>query len=265
SEWSASSRPPANATPWTTASVGWRHCSIRPRTVRTLASGRSCQSCWRAESSRSIPARNARPAPRRTTTRTAGSPSSRSKDAARPSSSARFSAFRFAGRLSVTVPTPSTTVHRSSSPIVYVPPRLRERAHDEALVEHAEHLVDGGALPDVEERRVQELEEESVAPRLGLIMCPARAWGAQVADDPVLVVDRRVLDVVAQVLERFRVEDDDGNRLPALAVLLVQELGHDVGVAVGRLGERRRLAPAEALAVAPAHPERHPYRRRETS
>src|SRR5438034_400495 len=75
------------------------------------------------------------------------------------------------------------------------------------------------------------------------------------ADDPVLVVDRRVLDVMVEVLERLRVEDDDGDRLPDLAVLPVQKLGHEIGVTVGRLGERRRLAPAEALAVAPEDPE----------
>ena len=80
------------------------------------------------------------------------------------------------------------------------------------------------------------------------------------ADDPVLVVDRRVLDVMVEVLERLRVEDDDGDRLPDLAVLPVQKLGHEIGVAVGRFGERRRLAPAEALAVAPEDPELHPSR-----
>src|SRR5437667_8990115 len=32
------------------------------------------------------------------------------------------------------------------------------------------------------------------------------------ADNPVLVVDRRVLDVMVEVLERLRVEDDDGDR-----------------------------------------------------
>src|SRR2546422_7750148 len=75
------------------------------------------------------------------------------------------------------------------------------------------------------------------------------------ADDPVLVVDRRVLDVMVEVLKRLRVEDDDGDRLPDLAVLPVQKLGHEIGVTVGRLGERRRLAPAEALAVAPRSEE----------
>src|SRR5881628_1753143 len=80
------------------------------------------------------------------------------------------------------------------------------------------------------------------------------------ADDPVLVVDRRVLDVMVEVLERLRVEDDDGDRLPDLAVLPVQKLGHEIGIAVGRFGERRRLAPAEALAVAPEDPELHPSR-----
>src|SRR5206468_10746143 len=212
SQWSASSQPPANASPWTTASVGWRHCSIRRSTLTTFVSGSAEASCWRASSSRSIPEQNAGPAPRTTTTRTVGSPSSRSKAPTRPSSIARFSAFRFAGRFSVTVATPSATEHRSSSPIASSLP-LRERAHDQALVEHAEHLVHGGALPDVEERRVQQLEEEPLTPFPGLVLRLARPRRAQVADDPVLMVDRRVLDVAAQVLERLGIEDDHRDRL----------------------------------------------------
>src|SRR5207253_490747 len=234
----------------------------RRSTLTTLVSGSAEAFCWRASSSRSIPEQNAGPAPRTTTTRTVGSPSSRSKAPARPSSTARFSAFRFAGRFSVTVATPSATEHRSSSPIASSLP-LRERAHDEALVEHAEHLVHGGALPDVEERRVQQIEEEAGAPRLGLLRSLARPRGAQVADDPVFVVDRRVLDVVVEVLECLGVEDDDRERLPGLAVLDIQELGHEIGVAVRRLGERRRLASTEALAVPTEHPELHPSHLRE--
>src|SRR5207253_7136765 len=75
---------------------------------------------------------------------------------------------------------PTTGVRRPSCR----PPRLRERAHDQTLAEHAEHLVHGGALPDVEERRVQQLEEEPLAPFPGLLLRLARPRRAQVADDP---------------------------------------------------------------------------------
>src|SRR2546426_3934632 len=62
-----------------------------------------------------------------------------------------------------------------------------ERAYHQPLVQRAQHLVDGRARPHVEERRLLQIQEPLVALRR-----------ADVPDDPVLVVDRRVLDVVVE-------------------------------------------------------------------
>ena len=126
-------------------------------------------------------------------------------------------------------------------------------------MEGREDLVDRGRGPDPEERRRLERRELPLHPRAGRLRRLAGPGHADVAvDQPVLVVDPRVLDVVVEVPEVCRVEDGHRDRLPGLAPLLVQELGHEVGVAVRRLGQTRPLAPAEALPVAAEDPELEP-------
>ena len=114
SQCSASSQPPAMASPWTSAMVGWREASTRWSTATTLPSG-SRAPPRDSISRRSMPAQNAGPAPRTTTTRTSRRASSSSMAVASPVSMAAFMALRLSGRLSVTVAMPSATVVRISS------------------------------------------------------------------------------------------------------------------------------------------------------
>src|SRR4030095_3028087 len=131
------------------------------------------------------------------------------------------------------------------------------RAEDHLAMQRAQDLVDPRARPDPEERRLLELGEFTIAALLRLFLALARPRRANAPDHVVLQVDRRELGVVIEVVEVLRVEDRDRNRLPRLAVLGVEELGHDVGVAVGRLGEARLMARAEPLPVAAEDPELH--------
>src|SRR6266403_1728483 len=110
SQCSASSQPPATASPWITAMVGWREAS----TLRSTGTMSTCGS--RASiSRRSRPEQKADPAPRTTTTRTSRRVSRSSKTAASARSSAAFMALRVSGRLRVTVATSSATASRSSA------------------------------------------------------------------------------------------------------------------------------------------------------
>ena len=117
------------------------------------------------------------------------------------------------------------------------------------------------ARPEAKEGRLLQRHELAVGARLRLVFRLPGPRGADVAvDQPVLVIDRRELGVVVEVLEILRVEDGDGDRLPGLPVLVVQELRHEIGIAVGRLGQARPRARAEAPAVAREDAQLHPPR-----
>src|SRR5215468_6485211 len=116
SQWSASSQPPAMASPCTIAMVGWRERSTRPSTSMTPCSGSALCAPPRASISlRSIPEQKAGPAPRTTTTRTSRLASSVSKRSLSEARRAAFMALRCPGRLRVTVATPPSMVQRTSS------------------------------------------------------------------------------------------------------------------------------------------------------
>src|SRR5919197_195897 len=114
SQCSASSHPPAMASPCTRAMVGWRERSTRCSTPTTSPSG-SRAPPRDSMSLRSMPEQNALPAPRTTTTRTSRRVSRSSKAERRPVSIAVFMALRWSGRFSVTVAMPSATPVRISS------------------------------------------------------------------------------------------------------------------------------------------------------
>src|SRR5437867_10311748 len=116
-------------------------------------------------------------------------------------------------------------------------------------MERADDLVDSRARPDLEERRLLERGELAVGALAGLLRRLARPRAADATDHGILVIDRRELDVVIEVLQIPRIEHRDGNRLPRASVLVVEELRHDVGVAVRRLGQARSRAAAEFLAI----------------
>src|SRR5712691_3570119 len=111
----ASSQPPAMASPWTMAMVGWRERSTRWRVWITPPSGSPASPRCASISRRSIPEQKTGPAPRTTITRTSREESSSSKRALRAWRSARFMAFRFSGRLRVTLAMPSMMLTRTSS------------------------------------------------------------------------------------------------------------------------------------------------------
>src|SRR5690349_5348348 len=110
SQCSASSQPPAMASPCTTAIVGWREASTRRRIRTTPDSGSPVAPRCASISLRSMPEQNAGPSPRTSTTRTSLRPSSSSNAAPSPRSSAVFIALRCSGRLRLTVATPSATL-----------------------------------------------------------------------------------------------------------------------------------------------------------
>src|SRR6185436_4022487 len=116
SQCSASSQPPAIASPCTMAMVGCRERSTRWSTCVTPLSGSplgsSCR--WRI-SRRSMPEQKPGPSPRTTTTRTSGFLSSASMCSTSPFSMARFIALRRSGRFMVKVATPSWMCSLSSS------------------------------------------------------------------------------------------------------------------------------------------------------
>src|SRR3989454_9319953 len=110
----ASSQPPAMASPCTSAMVGWRERSTRCSTPTTSPSG-SRAPARDSISFKSMPAQNAGPAPRTSTTRTSRRLSRSSKAARSPVSIAVFMALRWSGRFMVTVATPSAMAVRISS------------------------------------------------------------------------------------------------------------------------------------------------------
>src|SRR5687767_12815947 len=122
-----------------------------------------------------------------------------------------------------------------------------ERADAQALVEHGRPLVQRGGAPDVEERRAEHLEKLLVGALLGLLGRLAGPGGIQRAADPVLVIDGGELRVAIERTQVPRVEHHDGDRLERLAVPVVQELRHEIGV--GRIGLRLRAA-SHRLAIA---------------
>src|SRR5215208_4084399 len=95
-------------------------------------------------------------------------------------------------------------------------PALFEGADYLPLVEQADHLVDGGISPDVVHGRAEHGREGFVGPLLGLLGSLTRPWGTLVPPDPVLVVDRRPLQVVVDQLEVPREESDHRDRLKRL-------------------------------------------------
>src|SRR4029453_14046924 len=120
----------------TTAMVGWRERSTRPSTSMTPLSGSApCAPPRASISLRSMPEQKAGPAPRTTTTRTSRLPSSSSKRARRAARRAVFMALRWPGRFRVTVATPPSIAHRTSSDMggLLGSRRGREAAHG---VEH---------------------------------------------------------------------------------------------------------------------------------
>src|SRR5213593_3713403 len=108
----------------------------------------------------------------------------------------------------------------------------RERADPQPLVEQAGPLGQRGRAPHLEEGRAEHLHEAGVVEH---------------GPDAVLPVDGRELRVPVERREVLRVEHDHRNRLEGLAVPLVQELRHQVGVRRIRLRPR---AAAVRLAVA---------------
>src|SRR6266481_3855023 len=135
SQCSASSQPPAMASPWTMAIVACRERSTRPSTSMTPPSGSPWAPRRSSISLRSMPEQKAGPAPRTTTTRTSRLASRSSKRSRREASSAEFMALRWPGRLRVTVATPLSIAHRTSSDMACLlgVRRWREGAHG---VEH---------------------------------------------------------------------------------------------------------------------------------
>src|SRR5215813_5170482 len=117
SQCSASSQPPAMASPCTMAAmVGQRERSTRPSTSMTPFSGSALWAPPRASISlRSMPEQKAGPAPRITTTRTSRLASSASKRSPSEARRAAFMALRCPGRLRVTVATPPSMAQRTSS------------------------------------------------------------------------------------------------------------------------------------------------------
>src|SRR5262245_35839944 len=161
------------------------------------------------------------------------------------------------GNTSLPMPSPGITAIRClmSSPLL-----------DDPLAERGQDLVHGRRCPDAEERRLLKNHELSVGALPRLCGGFTRARGADpLVHHDVLVIDGRILDVAVEQLPVLRVERRDGNRLPGLAVLHVQELGHDVGVAVRRFGEAWALARPELLAVTGEDPKLEVPRLGETS
>src|SRR5437773_594264 len=108
----------------------------------------------------------------------------------------------------------------------------RERADPQPFVEQAGPLGQRGRAPHLEEGRAEHLHEADVVEH---------------GPDAVLPVDGWELRVPVERREVLRVEHDHRNRLEGLAVPLVQELRHQVGVRRIRLRPR---AAAVRLAVA---------------
>jgi hypothetical protein len=108
SQASASSKPPVTAAPLMAPITGFFRCSITPTgSPRELTVVLPMSVPPAPSSFRSRPAQNARPAPVRMITRTAGSSPHRCKVLASVSSSSRDSAFIACGRFNVTTATPS--------------------------------------------------------------------------------------------------------------------------------------------------------------
>ena len=108
SQFWASRKPPAYATPFTAAMVGLATLILRPNWGRK--SGGGTVSELSAISFRSPPAQNARsPAPVRTSTLAVSSALNRRTPANRPSRTAWLRALRASGRLMVSQATPRTT------------------------------------------------------------------------------------------------------------------------------------------------------------
>src|SRR5262245_49109022 len=110
-----------------------------------------------------------------------------------------------------------------SSAVIFIVPSLASRSptdHD-PLVKRAQHLIDRGRCPEVEERRRLEIRELAGAALLRLLRALAGPRRVQVIADRILVVDIRILEVAHEFLEIPRVEDRDRQRRPLPAVLLV--------------------------------------------
>src|SRR5262245_1653527 len=118
----------------------------------------------------------------------------------------------------------------------------RERAYPQPLVQQAGPLVERGGAPHLEERRPEHLHEPGVVEH---------------GTNAVLAVDGRELRVAIERREVLRVEDDDRDGEERLAVPLVQELSHQVGI--GRVRLRARAAAA-GLAVPREDAEVEPRR-----
>src|SRR5207245_7518279 len=103
-----------------------------------------------------------------------------------------------------------------------------------------------------EERRGLHRDELPLAAVLRLRLGLAAPRRLHVAADVVLVIDGRVLDVAVQLPEVLRVEHHDWHRRPLAAILRVEELEHDVVVAVG-MGRRIRPPRSEDLLAVGNH------------
>src|SRR6266851_4891900 len=183
SQWSASSQPPAMASPWTMAMVGCFDRSTRPSTSMTLPSGSPWAPRRSSISLRSMPEQKAGPAPRTTTTRTSRLASSSSKRWRSEASSALFMALRWPGRLRVTVAMPPSMAQRTSSdmPVLLLARGRRETAHG---IEHER-------APALRVRVVGlELQEGRVDPVVEIAL-DARADGGKGAARDQLVDDGR--------------------------------------------------------------------------
>src|SRR5215831_21089063 len=212
--------------------------SSRPLSARIQSRKNGSPTAPADNAVRSMPEENARPSPVTTTTQASGSSAAAATAAASSVANCPSRAFSTCGRVSVIHPTPSRVSYRTCPATSFTGPTLAWRpeavrrglassrrqadgrrparrltgtgAQDEPVVKRGEDLVDRGRRPDPEERGGLEGAELPVHTRLGRLRRLARTRRADVAvDQPVLVVDPRVLDVVIQVPEIGCVEGGD--------------------------------------------------------
>src|SRR5262249_50801895 len=138
-------------------------------------------------------------------------------------------------------------------------------AEHDLAVQRADDLVDASRDPDLPERLGLERPELAVGAGTGRFWSLAGPRSPNVlVDHTVLIVDRRVLGEVVQVVQVLRVEGADRDRTVRPAVLLILQSGHDVWLAGGNVellavtredsqlhtglggdpGEHRYIAPA---------------------
>src|SRR5262249_45666859 len=117
----------------------------------------------------------------------------------------------------------------SSAVIFIVPsPIRRSRADHDPLVKAAQHLIDRGRGPEVEERRCLKRGDRGRVALRCLLFGLAGACGVLVVADLILVVEVGILEVAEEFLEAARVKPGARQRRPPPAVLLVHELDHEV-------------------------------------